>query len=326
MASGETSSGEAADTISSDIPADGSPGPVRSEPAVMRLRPPVGTAPDVPAPCPTCGPTMSHSLHFPRTGTPPGGWIYAMGRIDPRFPRISVEKEFAQAGGDAETAGLTDRQATHRILSEPRNRFLARQLCWVLTISGQDAYVVIPRDSLDIGLLVDALRDGPDPNAVDVTIGARGPIAPPELCNGASLPTLLLDQLYSFDRESLLKGIPRPPSADAKSFAASAAELLDRILASTENLGVRDEDRAINYLALRDPSVYARVAELFGRDYSLTAIQARPWALSVSRRVVEVVFTFTQRKSAFVEKFAARVDVNDEFPFLVSKMSPYSEH
>jgi hypothetical protein len=39
-------------------------------------------------------------------------YVYAIGRIQPRFPRPSIEKEFAQATGRAETTGLTDREAT----------------------------------------------------------------------------------------------------------------------------------------------------------------------------------------------------------------------
>ena len=46
-------------------------------------------------------------------------YVYAIGRIEPRFPRLSVEKEFAQATGRAETAGLTDRQALQKVLSKP---------------------------------------------------------------------------------------------------------------------------------------------------------------------------------------------------------------
>ena len=52
------------------------------------------------------------------------------------LPRVSVEKEFAQATGRAGTAGLTDRQVLHAVLSKPENRYLVRQLCWVMTIEG----------------------------------------------------------------------------------------------------------------------------------------------------------------------------------------------
>ncbi len=63
-------------------------------------------------------------------------YIYALGRIGWRFPSQSVEKEFAQATGRTETAGLTDRQAMHAVLSNRQNRYLIRQLCWVLSIEG----------------------------------------------------------------------------------------------------------------------------------------------------------------------------------------------
>ena len=46
----------------------------------------------------------------------PVSYVYSLGRIEPRFPRLSVEKEFAQATGRAETANLTDRQALRRVL------------------------------------------------------------------------------------------------------------------------------------------------------------------------------------------------------------------
>jgi cyclic patellamide precursor peptide PatG len=111
-------------------------------------------------------------------------YIYALGRIEPRFPSASVEKEFAQATGRAETAGLTDRQAVHQVLSQRQNRYLARQLCWVLTIEGLETYILQVRDPVDFDLLIEALRPAPNLMDMDVVIGVRGPIAPPELCNG----------------------------------------------------------------------------------------------------------------------------------------------
>jgi hypothetical protein len=101
---------------------------------------------------------------------------------------------------------------------------------------------------------------------------------------------------------------------------------LDRILGATDNSGATDEHRALNYLAVRYPGLYACAADCHGRDLALTAMEGRLWRLSSSRKIVEVVFTFTHRKNEFVEKYCARVDVNDEFPFLLSKMAPYYEH
>src|ERR1700757_2100584 len=94
---------------------------------------PVASAP-VPLPCPTCG--VSTQVNPPSNNMTTSAYVYALGRIEPRFPRMSVEKEYAQATGRAETAGLTDRQALQTVLSQ--NRYLARQLCYVLTIEGLD--------------------------------------------------------------------------------------------------------------------------------------------------------------------------------------------
>jgi hypothetical protein len=44
------------------------------------------------------------------------------GQIEPQFPTLSAEKEFAQATGRAETAGLSDRRALHAVLSQRENR------------------------------------------------------------------------------------------------------------------------------------------------------------------------------------------------------------
>src|SRR5262245_25735743 len=65
-------------------------------------------------------------------GPGPATMVYAIGRVEPRFPTPCVEKEFAQATGRAKTSGLTDRQALHDVLSKPENRYLVRQLCWVM--------------------------------------------------------------------------------------------------------------------------------------------------------------------------------------------------
>ena len=72
----------------------------------------------------------------------PLSYRYTIGRVEPRFPRLSVEKEFVQATWRAGTAGLTDREVLHRVLSERQNRYLARQLCWVLTSEGLETYIL----------------------------------------------------------------------------------------------------------------------------------------------------------------------------------------
>jgi hypothetical protein len=257
------------------------------------------------------------------TGTASPGYVYALGRVEPRFPRMAVEKEFAQVTGRTETAGLTDRQALHAILGQRQNRYLARQLCWVLTIEGLETYVLQPSDPADLDLLVEAVRPTPSPLDVDVVIGVRGPVAPPELCNGLMVPMVLFDQLYSFDREALIKAIPKPEKIAAKQFEAIAGELFERVLQMADNAGATDEHRALNYCVVRYPAIYAAAADAYGRDSALAAVDVRTSPLSGVRKLVEVIFSYTNRNTDVTEKFFVRVDVTEEFPFLVTKMSPY---
>jgi hypothetical protein len=269
--------------------------------------------------CPSCG--AAPADHAGSVKTPV--FIYAIGRLEARFPRISAEKEFAQAVGRDKIAGLTDRQALQAVLSKPENRYLVKQLCWVMTIEGLETYIVLPRDSGDIPLLVETLRPMPQPWDLDCIIGIRGPIAPPEMCNGLMVPIVVFDQLYSFDRDSLIKAIPKPKEGSDKDFTPAAEELFDRIMQLADNAGATDEHRAVNYLAVRYPRIYEAVAEAFGRNESLTAVEVHPSPLSSTRKIVDVVFMFTHRINDVVSKHSVRVDVTDEFPFLVKKLSPY---
>jgi hypothetical protein len=270
----------------------------------------VAAPPTGEAPCPTCAGAAAPT---------PASYVYAIGRIEARFPRLSVEKEFAQASGRAETAGQTDQQVFYNVLSQPQTRYLARQLCWVLMIQGLETYILLPRDPRDCDLLVEAIRPQPSPLDLDVVIGILGPIARPELCNGVMVPIVVFDQLYSFDRDALIGAIPRPENMTDEQFGAASREVFDRILQMTDNAGATDDHRALDYLAMRYPGIYAKAAAEFAGDFSLTGVEVRPSPLSGARRVVDCIFSYTNRNTDFTEKYFVRVDVTEEFPFLVTK-------
>ena len=272
-----------------------------------------------PATCASCGAAADSNGN----GLAAPSYVFAIGRVEMRFPTLAIEKEFAQATGRANTKGLTDRAAAHAVLSEPTNRYIARQVCWILTIEGLETYILVPRDPADYDQLLEAVRPQPSPLDLDVVVGVRGPIAPPEMCNGLMVPIVAFDQIYCFDRDALIKAIPTPPKTTAKQFAPAAEELFDRIMLAADNAGFTPAHRAMNYLAVRYPAIYATAAEAFGRNSSLTAVDVQPSPLSSTREVVDVIFSFTNRATDVVEKFFTRCDVTEEFPFLVTKMSPY---
>ncbi len=255
-------------------------------------------------------------------------FVYALGRVEVRFPSLAIEKEFAQVSGQGESEGMTDREVMQAVLSDRSNRYLARQLCWAFLIEGLESYLLVPRDPADLDLLIEAVRAEPRRDDVDVVIGTLGPIAPAELCNGLAVPMMAFDQLYSFDRDSLIAAVPRPQSIPASregKFRAAAGELFDQIMQMTDNAGGIDDHRALNYLAVRYPAIYAAAAEAYGRNASLSGVEVRPSRLAGARTIVDVIFAYTNRDTDVTEKHFVRVDVTEEFPFLVTKLSPYYE-
>ena len=272
-----------------------------------------------PALCTNCGASAEPN----GTLLAPPSYVFAIGRVEMRFPTLAVEKEFAQATGRIDTKGLTDRKAIRAVLSERNNRYILRHVCWVFTIEGLETYILIPRDPADYDQLLEAVRPQPSPLDIDVVVGVRGPIAPPEMCNGLMIPIVEFDQIYSFDRDALVKALPAPRGAKARDYQTAAEELFDRIMLLTDNAGATDEHRALNYLAVRYPALYSTVADAFDRELSLTAVDVQTSPLSGTRKVVNVIFSFTNRKTDVVEKYFTRCDVTEKFPFLRTKMSPY---
>jgi len=274
--------------------------------------------------CPTCGGTiMSNGEH---TRTAETSFVYAIGQIDYRFPNLGLEKEYAQVAGRTDTTGLRDRQVAQNVLAEDQNRYLARQLCWVLRIEGLDTYILQPSDPADFKMLIEAMgRPYSSDNDVDVVIGLRGPIAPPGMCNGLTVPIVLFDQIYSFDKDTLVKAIPKPETREADQFEGDAKDLFSRIVQLADNAGATDEHRALNYLAVRYPEIYHETSRQFTENSSLAAVDVRPSRLSGTRKILDVIFSYTHRQTDVTEKRFVRVDVTEMFPFLVTKLSPFYE-
>jgi hypothetical protein len=267
------------------------------------------SGPPEPEPAPVHGPT----------------YVYAIGRIEPRFPSLSVEREHAQVVARLDTTGQTDAQIMRRVLRDREYRYLARQMCWVFSVQGLPTYLVSIRDPADLDLLIDAVRENPAPTDVDVIIGLLGPLAPPEVCEGLVLPIAVADQVYSFERMELIDALPAPEQADREGFQRSAAEVLDRILQLADNSGATDEHRALNYLAVRYQPVYARTAQQHQDQSSLVAVEVRPSRLSGPEKIVDVVLSFRGRSTDLTEQFFVRVNVTGEFPFVLTGLQPFFE-
>jgi hypothetical protein len=74
---------------------------------------------------------------------------------------------------------------------------------------------------------------------------------------------------------------------------------------------------------VRYDAIYATTAECYNRNFSLTGVEVKSSTLSGVRKIVDAIFTFNNRSTDVMEKYFCRVDITEEFPFLVSKMQPY---
>jgi hypothetical protein len=257
-------------------------------------------------------------------------YVYAIGKVVYRFPTRSIELELAQATGgrsEEETRGRTREEVMHKALTDPANRYIARQICYVLKIEELETYILTPTDPFDIERLADALRPAPAGRAIDidVIIGRRGPIASYEICNGLMVPIVMVDQIYSFDRDALMKAMPKRKGENEDQFKKTAGALFDHIIQIADNVGATDEHRAINYLSVRYDEIYHRTQLMQDENYSFTAIDVRPSRLSGTRKIVDVIFSYENRTNRVIQKWFVRVDVTEEFPFLVSPMQQYFE-
>jgi len=254
-------------------------------------------------------------------------YVYAIGSIAIRFPSLGVEKEFVQATGRRDSAGLTDQQVLQQVLSESQNRYLSRLVCWVFSIEGLDTYILQPREAADYDQLLEAVRANPQAEDVDVVIGVRGPLAPPSVCNGLTVPMVAFSQIYSFDRTSFYEAVPTPERSDPEQFRTIVGATFESFLKVADNAGETDEHRAVNYCATRYPEIYTRTSAQLDRNFALTAVETTASRLSGTRRLVNVVLVFTNRQTQETERYSARVDVTEEFPFLSSPLTlaPYIE-
>jgi len=254
-------------------------------------------------------------------------YVYAIGKVSVRFPNMSIEKEIWQASGrkSEDIKGLAKPEVFSKILTDPNNKYIARQLCWILEIENLPTYILIARDLDDIERFANTLRPVPAPDNIDMIIGIRGPIVGPEMCNGLLLPIVIVDHIYSFDRDELIKAIPKAKESSDTQFIKSADALFQHIMQIADNVGSTDEHRAVNYLAVRYDQIYIRTQLMQDRNFSLNGIEVRLSRLAGIRKIVDVILTYEERTSAATEKWFTRVDVTEEFPFLVTPLQQFFE-
>jgi len=182
--------------------------------------------------------------------------VYAIGQVRPAFPSEGVEKELLQAATPA--TGPVDGRMVKDILSNPSNRYLMRQMCWIFSVQGLDAYVLEPAEATDLELLRDAIGHDPHEEAYSVVIGSIYPSASVGGCATPGLPSVRFDQLYTFHLGEFVAAIPKPDDLNIEhdEFGQLVRYGFWRLVTHDSNAGASDEHRPRNYLALGYLKIY----------------------------------------------------------------------
>ena len=143
------------------------------------------------------------------------------GSVDIRFPDPSISEELqGVAGNIKQKANQELRDWYRQVLKESHARYVARQLCWVLTIEGLPAYYLALRDLNDLIDLITCLSRPRDEDLC-LFVGSSS-LAPVEALPGIRLPVLNVEQLSCFEKPDIIKwfDLPRrrPRSSSRRSF------------------------------------------------------------------------------------------------------------
>jgi len=251
-----------------------------------------------------------------------GRWVYAIGTVGTRCLTEGVEHELRQALGGDDPMDLHRVGKLRSALTSAENRYLVRELSWVLTIDGIDSYVLQPSDPSDVQSLPEAIRPDPRDYGIDAVLGRiAGPTQVDAANAYARLPVLIFDQLHSFDADSFARSLQKTTGVAGidPTFVANTL----RTLTGISGPGLTGEHRALNYLVLRYPKLYQLAFEKAQEGLGLRAVHFPRAPATGGRTVVVVLLSFQASADSRVEKWSVRVDVTDKFPFLRGGLAPH---
>ncbi|CAN7634887.1 hypothetical protein LJR230_004681 [Trinickia sp. LjRoot230] len=285
--------------------------------ASMPLQPPVEPGSLEPsalsAPCPECAARVS--------SVPVEQFVYAIGRLDVRFPSLGIEREYQQRERALTDLQEPSRTARIRAVLE-KNPHLALRMGYLFVVDGTAVYALSPAGGHLKESLFAALTHADDKDHYCTLIGRTGGFAAAPAYGGLLLTSVTADQLYDFSLDEWgqrLAGIAQAAlksrKIEATHFDTVAKTLFRELCATPDNLGSADGHRALNYLLVQHPGLFLAAAER--RDHVLDHVETRMAPTAGGRRHVVLVLTFLDRTTGVPERLYCTVDVTEEWPFVV---------
>ena len=255
-------------------------------------------------------------------------FVFALGQIQSESSNKGIEHEMnrlkERIGGE-NFKGLTVPEEKKKLFTMQDARYLVRDVCWRFEIEKLPVYLLIPRYPDMIDKFIDAMRPVPANDDIDLIIGTLGPV---KKCGTLTLPIVIVDHLYSFDKDEfmkdLMKTVGRKKGIKEDQFKNTAEVLFRYLIQLADNVGVSDRDRAVNYLSVTYAPLYSKTQEMQDEDYVLTSVDSSPSQLSkAGRKIVQVIFNYEPRTGGAPKKFACIVDITDKYPFIASHIDQF---
>jgi len=245
-------------------------------------------------------------------------YIYALGRIQAQFPSNSVqnlykEVSFQKFGPDAENKSLFE------VLSMPEHLFLAKKMCWVLTIDELDCYVLDAKTPSLLSAFIKALQPKSS-QQFEYIIAQMGPYAADNQCAGRTIPLAYVHQIQSFTVDDYCQVLSQQTDVEL----SKIKPLFNSMLKFCRNTGDLPAQRALNYLSLKCTSLYktftnpALAQHKEGIEFE--NIDAMTGSTDSNRHVMTLVFSYLNPESKRVEKQHINIDVTELYPFSCSEL------
>ncbi|SRR6266567_24704 len=251
----------------------------------------------------------------------PEQFVFAIGKLDVRFPSIGLEREFHRCAKMSGGLASLPRGERLRKVFEA-NHHLAPRVAYLLCIAGVPAFVLTPTTPQARATILESLSQIDSSDHWVLIVGRQGPMCGPSDCGGLLVPMVACDQIYTFsvaewskNLEDVLKPALQAKKTDPATLSRSAIELFNQMVSSMQNIGATDPHRALNFVLMRHPGLFLAVAERAAKA-SFDKVETRAIHGLGTRRVLAVILTFRDLATGVPERVFCRIDVTEEWPFL----------
>jgi hypothetical protein len=245
-------------------------------------------------------------------------YIYALGRIQAQFPSSSVqnlydEVVFQKFGPDAKSKSLFE------VLSMPEHLFLAKKMCWVLTIDAVDCYVLHAQTPSLLSAFIKALQ--PKSNQqFEYLVAHLGAYAADDQCAGRTIKIAYVHQIQSFTIDEYCQILSQQTGIEL----SKIKPLFNSMLKFCRNGGNLPTQRALNYVSLKCTALYKTfTAPMLAQNkegIEFEQIEAITCSSESERQVMTLIFSYLNPQSKRVEKQHINIDVSEIYPFTCSEL------